>query len=63
MFIELLGVPPLALLDRAERRKKFFSEDGFPRIPPHKNKDKIREIMNWKAILGDDCDRKFMNLV
>lgn len=63
MFIELLGLPPLPLLDRAERRKKFFAEDGSPRIPPVKNKDKIREAMNWRAILGPDCDRKFLSLV
>lgn len=38
MFIELLGVPPPSVLERAERRKKFFSEDYSVRIPAVKNK-------------------------
>ena len=63
MFIELLGVPPPAVLERAERRKKFFSEDYSVRIPAVKNKEKIRDAMNWKAILGSDCDKRFVDLV
>ena len=63
MFIELLGVPSPAVLERAERRKKFFTEDYSIRIPPVKNKDKIKEAMNWKVILGSDCDKRFVDLV
>ncbi len=63
MFIELLGLPPKHMLDRAERKKKFFSEDFELKIPASKSREKIKKCMNWKAILGDDCDKSFLSLV
>ena len=63
MFIELLGVPHPNVLERAERRKKFFTQDYTIRIPAVKNKEKIKEAMNWKVILGSDCDKRFLDLV
>lgn len=56
-------MPSPSLLDKAERRKKFFNEDYSLKIPNIKNKEKIRESMNWKAIIGSDCDKTFLDLV
>lgn len=50
-------------MERAERRKKFFTEDFAVKIPNIKNKDKIRESMSWKAIMGPDCDKGFLSLI
>ena len=63
MFIELLGSPPKQLIERADRRKKFFNDDFTIKIPPSKNKDKLKKCMNWKNILGKDCDPVFSQLV
>ena len=63
MFLELLGDPPVHLLQRADRRKKFFDEDMVCRIPPQKKKERIREVMSWKAVLGGSCDKGFRDLV
>lgn len=60
MFIELLGSPPEPLLARAERRKKFFADDYSCKIPQPKQK---REGINWKGILGSDCDKSFVDMV
>jgi hypothetical protein len=38
MFIELLGLPPPSVLQRAERRKKFFNDEFACKIPTSKNK-------------------------
>ncbi len=38
MFIELLGLPPQSLLERAERRKRFFTDEFALKIAPPKNK-------------------------
>lgn len=32
-------------------------------MPAPKNKDKLKQAMNWKNILGHDCDKSFMDLV
>ena len=63
MFMELLGQPSHSLLERAERRKKFFSDDFHSKIPVPKNRDKLKKCMNWKSIVGADCDKGFLSLV
>jgi dual specificity tyrosine-phosphorylation-regulated kinase 2/3/4 len=62
MFMELIGAPPRSLLERAERRKKFFNDDFVCKIPPPNKRDK-RETLSWKAILGSNCDIGFLDLV
>jgi serine/threonine protein kinase len=63
MIIELLGLPPSNILQTAERRKKFFTDDYSCKIPPSKNREKLKKCMNWKTILGNDCDKSFLDLV
>ncbi len=38
MFIELLGMPPRGMLERAERRKKFFTDTFECKIPMDKHR-------------------------